>query len=363
MQKRLTTAWYSKTLWVWCLAPLCCLFYLLSAVRRFVYRRGLKASYRSTLPVIIIGNIAVGGNGKTPLVISLSQALIKQGYTIAILSRGYGAKQTQFPYMLQNNDTAELVGDEPFLMFKRLGCEVVIDPNRARGARFIEQHCKAQVILCDDGMQHYALARDAELCVIDHRKLGNGFLLPMGPLREGKWRLSTVSAIVNNLGFTTNTPQTNTQQIGELIKLDDKHCQPFIDNQRCIQTYMQLHQYQWVNVKTAQTMSSESFSTYLKQESSENLTTLAIAGIGEPKRFFDTLHSLNIVVEQYTPFKDHHQFSSGDIPSDSIVLMTEKDAVKCTEFAHENCWYLQINASISESLLALVVKTIEGASN
>lgn len=334
-------AWYSNAKWVWLLSPLTAIFWLLSALRRRLFEWGWLKSNASPLPLIIVGNISVGGNGKTPLTISLVEKLREHGYTPAVLSRGYGGSQTQFPYKVTPNCTASLVGDEPALISKRLACDVIIDPKRARACQYIAQHTQADVIICDDGLQHYALQRtqhkDVELCVLDKRGIGNGYLLPMGPLREGKWRLSTVDACVSNIGFdkpvkhsiekivTSFTPKANYQ--------------------------MQLQACNWVNVRTGQSISIQDFPI--------NVTaTHAIAGIGDPRRFFDSLDTLGIAVEKCIAFADHYAYSIADIPTNERVLMTEKDAVKCAEFAHEDCWYLQISATIEEGLFDLILQKL-----
>lgn len=342
MFKKLQQAWYSETKWVWCLAPLSALFWVLSSLRRLFFSLGLLSSTGANIPVVVVGNIGIGGNGKTPLVLALVKSLVEKGYSPAVLSRGYGGKQTQFPYIVNPDDPAHLVGDEPALIVKRENILLVIDPVRARGVEFIQNNTNANVIICDDGLQHYAMKRDLELCVLDKRGVGNGYLLPMGPLREGVWRLNTVDAVVNNIGF--EAVQDNAI-VGSKAAVKDFD--------------MRLHAMRWVNVKSAHSKSMEEFTLELAQKHKEGLQVNALAGIGDPKRFFDTLTSMAINTHTQTAFADHYQFIANDLPPQSMVLMTEKDAVKCTKFAHENCWYLEISAVLPDAFFQLIVKGIE----
>ncbi len=340
MSTSLQKAWYTKQKRVWVLFPFMLLFALLSGLRRRFFTLGLLAVYKSKLPVVIVGNIGIGGNGKTPLAIALIEKLQAKGYRVALLSRGYGGSQTQFPYRLHAGDTAALVGDEPALIYHRLHCDVIIDPKRARGARFIEEHTDANIIICDDGLQHYALARDVELCVVDQRGIGNAHLLPMGPLREGPWRLQTVDAVVHNLAMSAQK---------EYEKISDK---PSFG--------MSLLAKSWINVKTNEQLSIDDFSRMIsKIDKKKSKSIVSLAGIGDPKRFFQSLQSMHIITNKNIAFADHHHFTQSDIPADSLVLMTEKDAVKCTEFAHIDCWYLAIDAQLPTSFYTLVEQRIQ----
>lgn len=332
MSLSLQRAWYSKAKWVWCLAPLTLVFFCISRTRRFLYKHGILSSYKSKLDVIMVGNISVGGNGKTPVVIAIATFLKEAGIECAVLLRGYGGKQKQFPHLLDSSSSPILVGDEPALIAKRLGIPVVIDPKRARGAAFLEQHTNAKVIICDDGLQHYALQRDIELCVMDTRGIGNGFLLPMGPLRESAARLNQLDYIVYN--GEAPEQQSVLRAVSTNIAL------------------MTLQAKQWVNVKSNQTMSIEEGATLFKSAENE---IVALAGIGFPKRFFATLNDLDVYPSKEFEFADHHQFSVSDLPNADYVLMTEKDAVKCADFASENCWYLRVDAALPNDLMAFLM--------
>ena len=312
--KWIERSWYQKH-WLaspvsWILAPLTLIFWGLSGLRRRAYALGIKKTTRLQVPVIVVGNLSVGGNGKTPLVIRLAQWLKQEGYRPGVVSRGYGGSAETYPVVVDKDSTQDTVGDEPVLMRQHLGCPLVVDPKRPRGAAYLQQHFKCDVIICDDGLQHYALGRDIEIVVVDGvRRFGNGCLLPMGPLREGTNRLQSVDFVISNGGDV----------------IDGEHL-------------MALEPGRLVNVKYAnQSMSLQG----LKKPVS------AIAAIGNPDRFFNLLKSKQVRLKQCISFADHHQFTEGEIPHET-VLMTEKDAVKCKKIASDDWWYLPVNAKLTE---------------
>jgi tetraacyldisaccharide 4'-kinase len=337
----LQDAWYTQNKWVWCLFPFTCLFWLLSLIRRWLFDVGGLPSTGASIPVVVVGNIGIGGNGKTPLVLAMLKALRSRGYNPAVLSRGYGGRQSSFPYLVSEKDAAQRVGDEPALIIKREQCILVIDPIRARGVQFLEKNTQADVVICDDGLQHYAMKRDIEICVLDKRGLGNGYLLPMGPLREGKWRLQQVDAIVHNIGFTAQSESNNVSN-DSAKNLFEMGLQP-----AC-----------WINIFTHEEKSLGDFSISLENKPS-NIVVTALAGIGDPRRFFDTLTSMNIKLDKTVGFADHHQFVEDDIPQSGWVLMTEKDAVKCLGFSHPNMWYLRIDAILCDRFYKLIEDGIQ----
>lgn len=312
---RVEKAWYGKSagdrIISWLMAPLSVVFWAVSAARRTLFRLGLKRTQTLPVPVIVVGNISVGGNGKTPLVIRLAQWLRQQGYQPGVVSRGYGGKGAVYPAEVLPDSDPAMVGDEPVLMRQHLGCPMVVDPKRPRGARWLVEQAKCDVILCDDGLQHYALGRDIEIAVLDGvRRNGNGHLLPMGPLREGTWRLDKVNFVVCNGGVAQN---------GEHL--------------------MSLESGQLVNVR------------YPNQTRSINdlhKSAVAVAAIGNPERFFDLLKQKRVKLDDCIAFADHHKFTETDLPK-RTVLMTEKDAVKCRDFAHEDWWYLPVSAKLTDA--------------
>jgi tetraacyldisaccharide 4'-kinase len=268
------------------------------------------------VPVIIVGNVSVGGNGKTPLVIWLARYLTNQGYRPGVLSRGYGGHAGEYPRAVQADDDPRVVGDEPTLMAARLNCPVVIDPIRVRGARCLQDHYQCDLIICDDGLQHYALCRDIEIAVFDGmRRHGNQRLLPVGPLREPLSRLNKVDLIVNNGGQAGDNEYLMKLVPGQVVNL----------------------------------LNGELKTEYLFQQS-----VTAVAGIGNPDRFFKMAKNCGVNLNQCLAFDDHHPFKLSDLPA-GTVLMTEKDAVKCRAFAQPDWWYIPVEAELDDSFgLALI---------
>lgn len=303
-------SWYNKSPLVVLLLPFTLLFWVLSSTRRFLYRKNLLRSTRVDATVIVVGNISVGGNGKTPLTVFLCHWLKQNGYRPGVVSRGYGGRGVNYPTIVDAQSEPEQVGDEAVMMKRHIGCPLVVDPKRSRGATYLIDNHQCNVILCDDGLQHYALQRDIEIVVIDgQRRFGNGFLLPMGPLRESQKRLNSVDFKVTN---------------GGKVKVDEY--------------LMSLEPGQLVNVKYPQ---------QTKPIASLNRSVVAAAAIGNPKRFFDLLMSKNVKIKEVLTFNDHHLFMESDLPKETVI-MTEKDAVKCRHFAHDDWWYLPVSAKLTE---------------
>ena len=314
--------WYQTTRWWhWLLYPGALLFSAIALSRRSFYKKGLLKSSKNALPVVVVGNISVGGNGKTPFVIWLCELLIKQGYRPGIISRGYGGKSATYPLLLNPNTLGKEAGDEPVMIFKRLGIPVVVDPVRSRAAAYLSDNNLADIIVTDDGLQHYALQRDIEIVVVDgKRRFGNTHLMPMGPLREPLSRLNEVDFIINNGG----------QQDGEFTMLLAPEGCLAVDGENRV----------------------------LAPASKVN----ACAAIGYPQRFFDTLESQQFVLNKKVSFADHHPFSVDDFKQfgrELPLLMTEKDAVKCTAFAQENWWYLPISAQLPEAFSKQLLNKIK----
>lgn len=311
-------AWYGNRRWSFWLLPLTGLFILLSALRRYILLKWQQTSLAT--PVIVVGNISVGGTGKTPLLITLVKWLQAQGYTPGIVSRGYGGKAEAYPYLLTADSTAAQAGDEPVTIYQQTGCAVCVGSDRLAAARVLEdQGC--DLLLSDDGLQHYRLGRDIEIAVVDgQRGVGNGWRLPVGPLREPLSRLSTVDWVV------VNSPAPHF----ELTGLADLYFIP-----------MQIHARALVNLVTGDTYEIASLSAQ---------PVNAVAGIGNPQRFINTLSEAGITSHLHA-FPDHHAYSASDLKFDNVwpVVMTEKDAVKCKDFAQPNWYYLSINASLPDA--------------
>ncbi|WP_428604613.1 tetraacyldisaccharide 4'-kinase [Sedimenticola sp.] len=306
--KRLDHYWYSKNLVSGALLPLSWLFCLISQLRRLAYRRGFIGTDKLPVPVIVVGNISVGGTGKTPLVIWLAQHLLNQGYQPGIISRGYGGQATKWPQPVVADSDPSLVGDEPVMLAKRTGCTLWVGPDRPATARALLAASACDLLISDDGLQHYALQRDLEMVVIDgSRELGNGYCLPAGPLRERTSRLAEVDLVISN-GPSSLTPLQMKLEPGQLINLADPTLRVGLD--------------------------------HFRQQ-----TVHAMAGIGNPGRFFQTLRDAGLHLHEH-PFPDHHRFSATDInPDDALpVIITEKDAVKCAPFSQQRHWYLEVSA-------------------
>lgn len=300
------------------LLPVAALFAVVSALRRLAYRCKLLRSEEMDVPVIVVGNITAGGTGKTPLVLWLAQFLAARGKRPGIISRGYGSARSDSRAVPANGNVADY-GDEPCLLAQRSNCPVWVGTDRAATARALRTaHPEVDVIISDDGLQHYRMARDIEIAVIDGaRGLGNGWPLPAGPLREPASRLATVDAVVVNGGDAAGPfPHSVAMQLeGETFR-------NLLDARQAV-TAAHFH----------------------------GQPVYAIAGIGNPSRFFAHLQRLGLECTTRA-FPDHHAYTAEDLQfaGDHAVVMTEKDAVKCAAFATTRHWALVVNAVPDESL-------------
>lgn len=304
--------WYSASPLSLLLAPLGSIYAGAVHVRRALYRSGRLRSTRVAVPVIVVGNLTVGGTGKTPLVIWLVEALRRAGKRPGVVSRGYGGKGTQWPQQVRPDSNPQDVGDEPVLIALRGACPVVVDPDRVRAAQTLLALHECDVIVADDGLQHYALQRDVEIAVVDGvRRHGNGRCLPAGPLREPLRRLREVDMIVVNDGNSMDA--CSFRLVGDVAcALDGKQA-------------------------------ARALADFAGQ------AVHAVAAIGRPARFFDHLRGHGVQAITHA-FPDHHFFRAEDIRfGDHLpVLMTEKDAVKCRGFAEATHWYIPVSAALEE---------------
>ncbi|GGY71422.1 tetraacyldisaccharide 4'-kinase [Cellvibrio zantedeschiae] len=309
-------AWYGNSAWIYLLLPLSWLFALISALRKFILVHFLQK--KISIPVIIVGNISVGGTGKTPLIIELVKYLQNHGHKPGVVSRGYGGTAPNYPYLLNEKSLASEAGDEPLLIQRTTQCFVCVAPDRVAAAKKLEEQ-GCTIILSDDGMQHYALGRALEVAVVDGQRLfGNQQLLPVGPLREPVSRLKSVDFIVIN----------NPVSKEFLSGYHHLHC-------------MKVQPLAWRKVASWQECSL----TEIDFKSPIH----AVAGIGNPERFFKTLDGLSLNYYAHC-FPDHHKFSADDFAdyrADTIV-MTEKDAVKCQAFAKSEWYSLVVGAQLNE---------------
>jgi tetraacyldisaccharide 4'-kinase len=325
IQNILIEQWYKPKPWGWLLWPFTKIFAYAVKIRKYLYQRHWFATYRSPVPVIIVGNITVGGTGKTPLVIYLAELLSKHGYNPGIVSRGYKGKVKSVILVSPHSDP-KVVSDEAVLLANRARCPVIVAKKRAVGVKQIVRHNKVNIIISDDGLQHYALARDIEIAVIDGvRRFGNGYSLPMGPLREPESRLDSVDLLVVNGGETNSVRE---------------HAMRLV----CKNVYSLSH--------PAKVLGIEYF---------RGTAVHAVAGIGYPERFFQQLRDLGIEVIPHA-FPDHYAFSPADVSfaDPRPVLMTEKDAVKCKHFAHSKHWVVALSVELPESFDASVIQLITG---
>jgi tetraacyldisaccharide 4'-kinase len=303
--------WYRRGLLAWLLWPLSMVFLVGVLVRRLLYALHVLPSAHPAIRVIVVGNLTVGGTGKTPLVIWIAELLKSRGWNPAIVSRGYGARVAAPRAATIASEAAE-VGDEPIVLARRTGCPVWVGPDRVEVIRALRrQHAGVDVVVLDDGLQHYGLRRDLEIAVVDARGFGNGFLLPAGPLREPKWRLRSVDAVVSQLKLAGDTAHRMT---------DARERAP-------LASFRRVH---------------------------------AAAGIGDPERFFAHLRNAGVEVVPH-PFPDHHRFVPQDLEfGDGLpVLMTEKDAVKLRGAARPNWWVLPVTAEPDPAFGAWLARQLD----
>lgn len=320
--------WQRLTPWHFVLLPLGILFWLVAALRRSLYCAGLLRTVRLRVPVVVVGNISVGGTGKTPLVLWLADFLRQHGFRPGIVSRGYGGGADRAMPVDAGCNPA-MVGDEPLLLAKKSGCPVWIGRDRvAAGEALLSAHPECDVLLSDDGLQHYRLGRDVEIVVVDaERRFGNGLPMPAGPLREGVSRLRTVDAVVANGGsLRLGVPLANEFE----MRLEGR----VFDNLR----KPDLH---------------------VEAESLRGKKLHALAGIGNPGRFFAHLRELGLEFEAHA-FPDHCAYRPQDLRYDGAdaLLMTEKDAVKCGDFAAENYWALAVDAVLPPAFGQMIVQKL-----
>lgn len=317
----LQDCWYGNRPSPWWTRPLAALYGGVAAARRAMYRRGWLHREQLPVPMIVVGNIVAGGAGKTPLTIALVQALRERGFKPGVVSRGYGGN-AHAPVLLGAQPDPAVVGDEPTLIRMRTGAPVAIGANRVEAARLLLAE-NVDVVVADDGLQHYTLARDVEICVIDGtRRFGNGRLLPAGPLREPESRLRGVDFIVCNGGDAHEGEVPMRLVLSSVVAL-------------------------------ANPATTRPLATFSGQRAH------AVAGIGNPSRFFDALRTFGIDMIEH-PFPDHHRYAVSDLAfGDGLpVLMTEKDAVKCRAFAKDGWWSVLARAELPATFFDAIAERV-----
>ena len=307
-------SWYKKSLWLYLLYPFALIFSYLTTRRRRKYIKNINESYKADVPIIVVGNLTIGGTGKTPLVKHIAIELIERGYKPGIVSRGYGGKFKETLQVKEDSSVKE-TGDEAQILAK-LNLPFYLDKNRVRAVKTLIKNHDCDVIISDDGLQHYSMARDIEIAVIDgKRRFGNNLTFPAGPLRESIKRLKSVDFIVNNSGPTEE---------GEFL--------------------MSVSPSKFVHLKSGKSYSVDNWPMHKQIH--------AVAGLGNPGRFFDLLEKLGFEIIRH-PFPDHHNFTSSDMfYLDHLpIVMTEKDASKCKDLDINKIWYLTIDADVSNKFI------------
>jgi tetraacyldisaccharide 4'-kinase len=320
MNNLVINIWYGNNKLRWLLLPMTLIYRWVIFWRRFLYRKNILKTHKFAVPVIIIGNIMVGGTGKTPLAIWLANYLQIQGIRPGIVSRGYGSKHHGVVLVEENSDPMT-VGDEPLLICRHTKCPVVVAKNRVAAVKKILATFDCDIIISDDGLQHYALGRDLEIVVIDgERRFGNGWCLPAGPLREPVSRLKKVDLMIVNGDAAAEQEYAMKLQAKDFCNVAD-------------------------------------FSSVKKLSFFKNQTVHGVAGIGNPQRFFKLLRILGLNVIEHT-FTDHYLFRAKDLAFDDdlLIIMTEKDAVKCQKFAGDKHWFLRIEAKPDAKFINQLVK-------
>ena len=311
LAERIQQHWRTPTAVSLALTPFSLVYGLVTKIRKAAYISGVLKTHRFDIPVVVVGNLTVGGTGKTPFVITLAERLKIRGWRPGIVSRGYRGKVTEAEIVPADGDPHHF-GDEPVLVARKTGLPVAVARRRAQSVEKLLNE-SVDIVISDDGLQHYAMARSAEIVMVDGIEgLGNGFLLPAGPLREPPARLASADIRVRRGGEASEGEYSVTATLGSAR-----------------------------NLVSGEEASLDEF---------RDVPLAALAGIHRPERFFDLLRQHGLTISAH-PFPDHHQFCADDIPAETTVLMTEKDAVKCGRFASDRCWSVAQVTEIPEELI------------
>lgn len=326
-EAELTQVWYGDKRPGLALRALALLYGSAMTLRRWLYANHWLRSTRLRVPVIVVGNLSVGGTGKTPLTLSLVEALRERGLRPGVISRGYGGSATA-PQRVTVQSEPDVVGDEPYLIHDRCGVPLAVARDRVAAAQLLLDGAgQIDCLIADDGLQHLRLARDIEICVVDgRRRFGNGRLLPAGPLREPVARLQRVDFLVCNGGETPAGEVRMDLRLGDAVSLNG------------------------APVRALQTFAGQSVH--------------AVAGIGNPSRFFDSLRACGLTIREHA-FPDHHAFVPADLAfgATAPIVMTEKDAVKCRAFAPPDSWYVPVTAQLPSEFFDALAQRLAATSN
>ena len=314
--------YYKKSNWIYLLIPISIFFYFFSSLKKYLYKKGFLTTIKIKVPVLIIGNITLGGTGKTPLALNIIENFLKEGLKPALISRGYGGSANNIKEVFEFSNV-RAVGDEALLIKSKSKIPIFIGKDRANVARILlKKYPETSIIISDDGLQHHRLERDYEIIVVDsQRQFGNGLIFPAGPLREGISRLKQVDAVVYK-GVNNNS---NFYQ----MKYITKHFKNLLTNKKAI----------------------------LKDIKDKKI--VAITAIGNPESFFSTLESYDLKFKKVI-FNDHYLFNKNDFIkyADYNIVMTEKDAIKCKKFATKNFWVLPLETKVDERLFQNILKKV-----
>lgn len=357
LEARLTRAWLGRGPLACALWPVSLLFRALSSVRAALFRAGVLKSTRLPVPVVVVGNIFIGGTGKTPLTIWLVQALQAAGLRPGVISRGHGSKDTA-PRLVDGSATAAQVGDEPLLIWQRCACPVMVGRDRAAtGQALLALHPEIDILLTDDGLQHYALQRDVEIILFDGRGAGNGWLLPAGPLREPVCRRRDVT-VINAAQLTPALlASVGASQAG--VPQGISQSGPALPDGA--------YQMVLAGDYAEQLCNRQQRKSLAELAAQPALRVVAAAGIGNPARFFGMLRAAGLQVQEL-PLPDHHDFLDRPFAAleADLILMTEKDAVKCAQIEElrddPRLWVVPVTARIDAALAAQIVEKCRGRS-
>jgi tetraacyldisaccharide 4'-kinase len=321
LEQYLLKIWYRKSYWYIIFLPLSWLFFVLILIRKYLFKKLSKSLYQPPCPVIIVGNITVGGTGKTPFIIWLANYLTAKNLKVAILSRGYGGAVNDIPIEVSKNSDVDIAGDESVIIATKTNCIVMVHPDRNLSCKYLSKR-KIDLIICDDGLQYYKLKRDYEIAIIDQKRMfGNGQLLPAGPLREPISRLKNVNLELSQISMSS-------------------------DKDNCENSYTNINTFYLtgdvaINIDSRERRLLSDFM---------NKKIHAVAGIGYPARFFSLLERKNLIIEKHY-FRDHQKYSSNELSfnDDLDILMTEKDAVKCKKLKNDRLWYVPVDLMFDEN--------------
>lgn len=358
----LEKAWSKRASWLLLLWPLSLFFQFVAAQRkRSLISKQIPAP---TTPVIVIGNISVGGTGKTPFLIALCKYLQEKGSKPGIISRGYGGQAKEYPFVVSADSSFTEAGDEPLLIAQRTGCPVITDPDRVSALSHLLENFNVDVVLSDDGLQHYALPRHIEICLVDGQQLlGNGLCLPAGFLREPPSRLREVDLVIlNYLSIQTMEDESELHDLNDEVGSESLFEKSQLTNSEVLvnSTGVRIANIHSTKVTPGflVNLSSGEKRPFLGAPFNMGTQVHCVTGIGNPDRFIKLLDQLSYPITPHI-FPDHHPFTPQDfesLPTESNqpIVMTEKDGIKCREFAAANFWYLEINLEMDPKLLAAI---------